>query len=454
MTVGPDYVSPELPVPDAWHAAAIEGLDSGEANLELWWSIFEDPVLDELIGRVADQNLSLAIAASRLDEARTQLAIARGEKLPVVNGFGAAQRTRTSEGVVLNIPPGTSRTDDFYQVGVDAGWELDLWGRIRRSIESADASYAASVEDYRDVMVSVYAEVALSYITARNLQERIDLAQKNIAAQRESAELTQKRFDAELVGLLDVRQAELNLATTESLIPQLRSSYVEAVNRLSILLGEYPGTMHGTLTNHRLTPSALPSIAQGLPTDLLRQRPDIRAAERRIASQTARIGAQKALLYPTFVLGGTFTLEAFNSGDVFDSDSRAYGFGPAFQWNLFNGKRIRNSVLIEEIRTKGVLLDYEQQVLDAVGEVENAMVSIAQEKDRQVYLSRATVAAEDSVGLAQTLYRTGLTDFQNVLDMERSKFLRDDEYAVSKGEQARNLVRLYKALGGGWSPSE
>ncbi|MFP6583243.1 MAG: efflux transporter outer membrane subunit [Candidatus Hydrogenedentota bacterium] len=453
ITVGPDYEPPEIIVPDAWHEAALEGLDTGDAYLAQWWSVFDDSVLNGLIERVESDNLSLAAAATRLDEARMLLAISRGEKVPSVDGFGTIQRTRASESVSPSLPSGVSRTDTFYQVGVDAGWELDLWGRIRRNIESAEASYAASMEDYRDVLVSVYAEVALSYISARNLQERISLAEENVTAQRESVELTRNRYEAGLVGMLDVRQAELNLATTESLVPQLRAGYIQSVNRLGVLMGEYPNALHGELAAKGLTPSASLSVTKHLPTDLLRQRPDVRAAERRLAGQTARIGAQQALLYPTFALGGTFALEAFESGDAFDGDSRTYGFGPAFRWNLFDGKRIRNSVYIEEIRTERALIAYERRILVAVEEVENAMVALAQEEDRKALLATAMLAAQQSVELVQTLYRTGLTDFQNVLDMERAKFLQDDAYAVSKGEQARNLVQLYKALGGGWSPN-
>ena len=453
-SVGPDYVQPQPDLPDAWSQALLDEFSSGESSIQSWWSVFEDPALDRLIQEANEGNLDLKIAVARIEEARAQYAIARGERFPDIDGSGSAAWTRSSEETAPVLPVGLDREDSLFSLGASAAWELDFWGRIRRSVESADAAFESTLENYRDVLVVLYADTASAYVDVRSFQARIDYAGNNVTAQRETLQLTKDRMKAGLVPELDVRQAELNLAVTESTIPQLRTQLTQAMNRLAVLTGQNPGSLMDLFTSAADIPAPPKEVMVALPVDLVRQRPDIRRAERDLASQNARIGVAKGNLYPIFTLPGTFTLEALDAGEVLNSGSLTYGFGPAFRWNLFDGGRVRNAVKVEEARTRQALHRYENAVLLALEDVENAMVALAEERKRNAHLQTAVDAAEDSAGLVKELYRTGLTDFQNVLDMERALAAQQDQFASSSGSLSKNCVRLYRALGGGWDASE
>ena len=452
--VGPNYVPPELETPDAWQQELADGFQAGEEGLEQWWTNFEDPVLESLMRRAAQGSLDLEIAASRTREARALRGIVASEKVPTVNADGAISRNRVSEGTNHFLPGGVDRTTDYYTIGGDALWEIDVWGRISRSVESADAGIQSSIENYRDVLVLLQAEIALTYLEVRTLQARLEYAKGNVAAQAGSVQLTEDRFQAGLTGELDVHQAKLNLASTESTIPSLETGLTQALNRLDVLVGEYPGALREELLEVKNIPSPPATIALGMPADLLRRRPDIRRAERDLAAQTARIGVATAELYPRFTLFGDLRLEAYSSGDLLDWDSRAWSFGPAFTWNIFSGGRIRANIEVEDARTEQALLRYEQTVLLAVEEVEDAVVAYVQEQLRRDALARAVEASIRSVELVEVQYRTEITNFQNVLDMQRSLFQQQDLLAESEGRVAQNLVRVYRALGGGWVPTE
>ena len=449
--VGPDYVKPDVPVPDQWHEELAHGLQNEQSNLHQWWLNFDDPTLTQLIQQAREGNLSLKIAIARVEEARALRGVAKGEWYPDVDAQGTAQRTRTSEDTTPALPPGYDRDENFYSAGLDSSWEIDFWGRIRRTVESADASLQASVENYRDVLIILYAEVAGNYVEVRAVQRRIELALQNSEAQKQTLKLTQDRNAAGLVPRLDVSQAELNLARTESTIPVLQTFLIQSLNRLSVLLGDHPGSLQETLNPNTGIPAPHSNILVGIPSDIMRQRPDIRFAERTLAAQTARIGVATAELYPRFSLLGTFAFEAINGENLFDADSLTYGFGPAFRWNIFDGGRIRNNIRAEDARTEQALIQYEQVVLFALEDVENSMVAYTQEQDRLISLRRAVNAAQESADLVKELYTSGLTDFQNVLDMERSLFLEQDQLAESEGILAQNLIRIYKSLGGGWN---
>ncbi len=453
VTVGPDYQPPEADTPDRWHQELTRGLASGEADLRTWWTVLEDRILDSLIERAFAGNLDLKEAVARIREARARLGISTGERFPDVDGTGEALRDRISKDIVDTIPPPQSRTDNFFSLGVDSSWEVDLWGRITRSIESADASLQASIEDYRDVLVILYADVASNYVEARALQARIRLAEGNVETQRGSLELTVDRNRAGLVGDLDVRQAEQNLASTEAFIPQLRQQLAAAIHRLGVLLGEPPATLYAELGAEGAIPDPPADVLIGLPTELLRQRPDVRRAERQLAAQTAQIGVATADLYPRFSLIGTFAFEGIRGNEFLSGPNRAFTFGPAFRWNLFDGGRVSNSIRVQDALTEQLLLRYENTVLRALEDVENALVSYVQESIRRDALERSAVAARGAVELVDTLYRTGLTDFQNVLDTQRTLFLQEDSLAQSEGFVSQFLIGLYRALGGGWSPA-
>ena len=449
--VGPDYVAPEPLPPDEWHLALTHGLVAGESDLHTWWQVFEDPLLSDLIDQTFDGSYDILQAAARVRAARSTLGIAKGGRVPQVDGTGQVQRNRISENVIDSGGQSFGTSTNF-GLGIDASWELDLWGRVRRTVESAVADYSASIEDYRDTLVVLFADVAIAYVDVRTFQERLGYAQGNVETQQKSLGLTRDRRKAGLVGDLDVRQAELNLARTEALVPFLHENLARSIHRLSVLTGHLPSELYSELSVVEPIPQPPREVVIGLPADLLRQRPDIREAERQLAAQTARIGVATADLYPRFSLSGTFSFDATEFIDIFKWESRAFGIGPTFRWNLFAGGRVRGAIGAEEARTEEALGFYEESVLRAYEEVENALVSFAREQDRRDALQRSVVAAREGVRLVNVVYRQGLTQFQNVLDTEQLLFEQEDELAESRGQVTRNLIRLYKALGGGWQP--
>lgn len=447
--VGPDYIPPQPDVPDAWRAAVTDGLTTGQSNIEEWWEVLGDPVLDELIQRAGQGNKDLKQSFARIKQARALRGIASGERFPDLEAAGGATRVETSDDFLL-VQSSQDNPEDFYDLGVDATWEIDVWGRIRRSVEAADAGLDASVEDYRDLLVVLYAEVGTAYIEVRTLQARIAFNEANVERQRGTLQLTRDRFDAEIAAELDVRQAELNLATTESFVPQLREALARTVHRLGVLLGEYPGSLYETLGEPAPIPESPESVAVGVPIEVVRQRPDVRRTERELAAQTARVGVTTADLYPRFSLIGSFAFAG--TSNLFDASNRTWDRGTFMRWNLFDGGRVRNRIRFEEFATEEALLRYEQTLLRALEEVESAIVAYCEETVRSEALARSVAAAERSVELVNSLYRTGLTDFQNVLDTERSLFQQQDVLAESQGKVVQNLVTLYRALGGGWQP--
>ena len=450
-SAGPDYVRPPSPLPertllpDAWRARALAGLDDGEARLQRWWDLFGDPTLVRLVERARTANPDVRLAVARVVESRATVEVAAGERLPFVDATAGASVGRAS---AATLPPGADAgVDAVASAGANLSWEIDLFGRITRSIEAALADYDASVEDVRDVLVSLSAAVALNYIDARTLQERLAVTRDNIRAQEESLQLTRDRFDAGLTSALDVAQAESNLYDTQSRVPQLERALAAALNRIAILLAEPPGALTAELEAGGPIPAPDASATVGIPADLVRQRPDVRRAERRLAAQTARIGVATADLYPRFSLGGDFSFDGGNVG-------AATGFGwnilPGLRWNLFDRSRIRSRIDVEEARAAQALVDYERTMLDALEEVENAMVAYGREQERRGRLEQAVDASRRAVGLVRTQYLTGLTDFQNVLDSQRTLFALGDQLADANGAVVQHLVRLYSALGGGW----
>jgi NodT family efflux transporter outer membrane factor (OMF) lipoprotein len=454
-TVGPDYEEPELPnVPDAWHTAVTDGVLEGEAPLQTWWSVFDDATLSSLIERAGASNLTLREAVWRVEESRALRGVVAGDRYPQVTLDGNANRSELSRNSPIGevLPPELVEPANQFDLGVGASWELDIWGRIRRQVEAADAEIEASIEDYRDVLVTLYAEVATNYVNTRALQERLRLAHDNVEGQENTLKLTTDRFDSGLVSALDVAQAESNLANTRSLIPSLEQELALALNRLAVLLAMNPGALDEELSDTVPIPVEPNAVTTNLPADLLRQRPDIRTAERRLAAQTARIGVATAELYPKFSLTGFLGLQATSAGDLFSSDSVNWSIGLPIRWNLFAGGAIRSQIDAEKARTEQLLINYERTVLFALEEVEDAMVSYDKEVARRAHLTNSVDATQRSLELVLTQYRAGLTDFQNVLDTERSLLVRQDDLASSEGLVIKNLVDLYRALGGGWDP--
>ncbi|QBG47925.1 efflux transporter outer membrane subunit [Verrucomicrobia bacterium S94] len=447
-SVGPDYEMPEESTPDAWHDAVQDEFKSGKPDLQSWWTAFNDPTLNALIERAATKNYDLKTAAARIEQAAALRGVNAGLWWPEIMAGASASsyqltRDNTFGGAV-------DRKGELYDASLSMAWELDLWGRVRRSVESADASLQAQVENYRDILVVLYADIAQNYINVRTLQERIHLAENNLKAQGETLKLTRNRFDSGLVPALDVSQSQLNFFRTQSAIPSLRQELVVAINRLSVLVGEMPYALEKELGVRKPIPVPPEELMAGVPADLLRQRPDVRRAERELAAQHALIGATKAELYPTLTLPGTLAVES-SGGDLFSGANTYYSFGPQLKWSIFNGRRIRSQVDAEKAGTRAALHTYEQTLLLALEEVEDNMSAYAYEKDRIESLEVAAESAEKSVELVRELYTSGLTDFQNVLNMEQALLEQQDQLALSRGMVSSYLVGVYKSLGGGWA---
>ena len=451
-TVGPEYSKPKLELPERWKQQQQKTTDSAPVELKEWWKTLNDPVLEDLIEQSARANLDLREAWFRIEESRALRDFSSGRYAPQVDASASYMRSRDTRNGAASIPGVSDDQINSHSAGFDSAWEIDLFGGIKRSVESSQAALEASVDNYHDVMIRLYAEVARNYVEMRAIQSRLRYAQQNIDSQRETLKLTEDRFNAGITPELDVTQAKLNLANTESEVPSLRLAEIQAINRIAVLLGQFPQTFKAQLRAAKPIPAPSEQIPAGLPADLLRRRPDIRRAERELAAQTAGIGVATADLYPSFSLTGTFHLRAESPSDMTNMSSRAYSFGPGLKWNVFSGNRVRNNIKIAEARTEQAAVRYERAVLSAVEEVEAALTAYTQEHERRNALNRSTAASEKAVELVESLYRNELTDFQNVLDMQRTLFLQQDKLAASRGQVVLSLIRIYKAIGGGWSP--
>jgi multidrug efflux system outer membrane protein len=449
VSAGPDYERPEMAVPGQWREASDPALVPDRTVSRDWWTVFEDPMLQRLIAESERDNLDLRRAVARVREARARLGAARGEYFPRSEAQGNVIRQRESENVMRT----NGSTETFYGVGLDASWEIDLFGRIGRQVEAATAEYQASEEDRGDVLVSLYAEVAQTYFNIRTFQARLAAAEGNIQSQNEILKLTRSRFRNGLATGLDVAQAEQVLAASQAEVPPLRISLVQAVNTMGVLLGKAPGALFDELSRPGPIPVPPERVAIGVPANLLRQRPDIRRAERLLAAQTARIGVATADLYPRLSLSGTFAFESFDAGDLFQGSSKAFGFGPTVRWLLFDGGRVRSRILVQDALAEQALYQYEQSVLDALNEAENALTEYLEQRTRLAALQRSVEAARRSLRLATRLYKDGLVDFQNVLDAQRVVFDNESQLAAARGDTVINLVQLYRTLGGGWNPA-
>jgi multidrug efflux system outer membrane protein len=446
--VGPDFVEPEGSPPEAWHTELRQGLsdkDIDPGQLADWWTTLDDPVLTGLIEYAVINNLDLKQALAKIREARARRGISEAALFPVLDANASASRSKSSEN------SGSGATRNFYSVGFDAGWELDIFGGTRRSVEAAEADLVASQENLRDVLVSLTAEVGLNYLDIRTTQKRLAVAENNLAIQQEAYDFIGWRYQAGLSNELELQQARYNLENTQAQLPVLRTTLEEAKNRLAVLTGRIPGGVHKLLEETRAIPVIPPMVAVGVPAETLRQRPDIRRAESNLAAQTARIGMATADLYPKFRLSGSIGLESLESADLFKSSSNSWNIVPGVSWNIFDAGAIRRNIEVQSVIQEQYLLAYEATILGALEEVENTLTVYAEEQLRRERLVAAVDAARQAADLASLQYSAGLTDFTVVLDAQRSLLSFDDQLAQSDGAVTSNLIRLYKALGGGWS---
>ena len=446
--VGPDYTAVPLPEPNVADVLQDRGAVIDANDLAAWWNRFDDPLLVTLVEAAVHDGFDIKEAGAKVRQSRAALGFVNAALYPTLDAGGSYTRRQDSENASL-MPGGTSDYD-VYQLGFDAGWEIDIFGGTRRSVEAARADLQAQQANLNAVAVSLVSETALNYISLRTLQRRLDVAQKNLQTQLETLELLNSRFDSGLIDELPVQQARYNLETTRSMIPGLEAEIEAVMNALAVLTGVMPGTLHEQLAQHQVVPT--PSIQQvaGIPADALRQRPDVRLAERQLAAQTARIGAAESDLYPKFRLFGSIGLESFDASNLFESKSDMFSFGSGFSWPVFRAGSIRQNIKVQTALQEQVLARYEKIVLTAVKEVRDALVAYARQHQTREALYRATAAAQRAVAIAQDQYNNGLVDFSNVLDAQRSLLMLEDDLAASDGAIAGDMIRLYKALGGGW----
>ena len=449
-TVGPNYKSPKTKVPENF----VNSRPAADTEMVAkWWTTLQDPMLDSLIDRAVRSNLDLRFAEARVREARAQRGVVRGDLFPTLNASASYQRSRASKNI--GVPQGSSGSSnavegDLYQAGFDASWEIDVFGGIRREVEAANADLSAEIENRRNVLVTLLAEVARNYVEVRASQRQITIAQANLKAQQETLDLTRVRFNAGLVSDLDVARAEALVQTTASQIPVLQISARQSIHLLSVLLGQQPNALVQELTPETAIPASPREVPVGLPSELLRRRPDIRRAERQVAAATARIGVATADLFPKFSLTGALGLGSSKFSSLGNSGSKFWSIIPGVSLPIFNFGSIRSNIAVQNAREEQAFVTYEQTVLTSLREVEDALVAFSEDQTRRQTLSSAVAANRRAVDLANQLYKQGLTDFLSVLQAQRDLFASEDALIQSDRSVTADYVAIYKALGGGW----
>jgi len=453
--VGPNYSTPTARVAGQWQATpALTNQAYGTAE-EFWWRNFKDPVLDQLVENAFRSNLSLQVAGVRILEARARLNRSIGNLFPQQQTLSdQVTYSRLNDGVVTKIP-GVNRDYFSDQLLFAASWEVDLWGKYRRAIESDRASYLGTIATYDDALITLIADVASSYVNIRTLEDRLRVAHTNLVLQQESLRLATARFEGGETSQRDVEQATTRLAQTEAQIPRLEQALRQNKDALAVLLGLTPDEIGRHLTGPSRIPSAPATVAAGIPRDLLRRRPDVRAAGLEAASKSALIGVAKANMYPSFSLAGEFGLtgnnEANNSlSDIFNWESRALKTGAGFVFPVFNYGRLINQVRVQDAQFQAAVLHYQNTVLKAQQEVEDGLAVFANEQRAATLLGQAAAAARRSTDLAIVQYKGGQTDYTTVVTAEQNQLSVEDSLASTQGNVVLGIIAVYRALGGGW----
>ncbi len=444
--LGPNYAPPPAATAAQWIDAADNRVKCVPATDCDWWSVFNDPTLNDLIETAYQQNLDLKTAGTRILQARAQRAVAAGNLFPQSQDVMAAYAHAQVPGDILLPLPGSL---DIWATGLNGSWELDFWGRYRRTVEAADAQVGVAVEDYHDALVMLLSEVATSYVQLRTYQERLEFAQQNVEIQKKSTQLAVDRFNAGTATELDVRQARSNLRQTESTISPLVIGARQASDQLCALLGLAPLDLAGQLQPAPI-PKAPPEAAVGIPADLLRRRPDIRRAEREVADQCARIGVAESDLYPRFSINGFLGYAANDFSDLFASKSATGFVIPNLQWNVLNYGRLINNVRSQDAQYQQAVYQYQQKVLNAGRDVEDGLVSFLQSQQQALSLDQGVAETARAVELVNEQFQVGITDFNRVYNTESLLVTQQDSLAQAHGKIATSLIAVYRALGGGW----
>ena len=458
--VGPRYSSPEISVPGAWRESSSVEAPAPGSSLERWWTGFHDPILDSLITRAVEGNLDLKIAAARIREARAARGIAASAALPQLDAEGAYSRTQRSDAVppfksAPDAPsPFGAREQNVFEAGFDAGWELDVFGGVKRDKEAALAQVQAAEESRRDVLVTLLADIARNYAELRGTQRQLEILEETLRSERDTLDIVKARFEAGLGTELDVARADGLLSATTAQRPALERLARQSVYRLGVLLGLEPGAVASELETPGIMPVAPPEVPQTLPSDLLSRRPDLRRAERELAAATARIGVAKADLFPRFSINGSFGRRSEDAADLGSGGSQFWILGPRVRWPILSGGRIRANIRVQDARQEQALRQYEKAILTALEDVENALSSHARESSRRESLQSSVEANRRALDLAMERYTSGLESFISVLDAQRSVYAAEDQLVQSEKNGVVTLIAVYKALGGGWSLDE
>lgn len=434
--------------PSLFASQDLQGLTPPSVELlSSWWDILGDEQQTSLIKRALNNNRNLQTARLKVVEARAQLGISKSNLLPWLDGSSSWGRSKSS-----SESGGSGKTVEIYRLKTDASWEIDIFGGRRQAIKADAANLEAQYANLHAAWVSLSAEVALNYISLRTLQERLRIAEDSLALQKETLEMLQSRYDTGLADTLALSQAQYTFEQTQAKIPLLQSSIETTLNAIALLTGSIPGSLNAELSAVRPIPEVLSADLFGIPANALRRRPDIQAAERQLAAQMARTRSAKADLWPKFFLFGSIGQESLNSGSLFSSGAQLWSFGPQITLPLFHGGSIRKNIKVQTARQEQALTAYEQTVLNAVAETRDALSANVLEMNRNASLYRGAAAARDALAGANDRYKNGLSDFNNVIGAQTALLSLEEQYAISKGELASNLVRLFKALGGGWAP--
>jgi NodT family efflux transporter outer membrane factor (OMF) lipoprotein len=457
--VGPNYDTPPAPVTPKWIDADDMRVRSESDDLSQWWKVFNDPVLDDLIGHAYSQNLTLREAGFRVLQARAQYGYAIGELFPQTqDANGNYTRSATSVASVnggslgtLFSPQGAAVNQYYGMITTNftLAWELDFWGRFRRAIEAAGADLDASVESYDDVLVTMLGDVAANYIQLRVYEKQIELLRKNVELQTESVKIAKARFDLGKTTELDLSQAKTTLDGTLAQIPKTEISVRRTTNKLCVLLGMPPEELATRLARLPI-PAAPGEVAASIPADLLRRRPDVRKAERNAAAESARIGVNVSALYPHIAINGTLGWQAPNLNQLFTPLAFQGGYGPSFQWDLLNYGRLWNNIKFQRAKFQEVVTKYQNKVLSAAEEVEDGLIQYTKAHEEVKYLADSVVEADKAVRIGMLEYKAGKVDFNRVAVLEQNLVQQDILLTQAKGDVALGLVQVYRALGGGW----
>lgn len=448
--VGPNYRKPAAPIACDWIDSYDERISTDLPNDPSWWNVFGDSYLPGLVQTAYEQNLTVRSAGMRVVQARRIRAITAGEFFPQQQeAFGSYSRNQLSRNTFPGNLPGFPRSADFWSTGFDAFWEIDVWGKFRRNIESADASLDAAVEDYDDILVILVADVASTYVEYRTVQQQLAYTRSNIEIQNTSFSIADAQNKGGQVSELDPLQAQADLQNTEQTIPALEAQLRRTNLQLCTLLGIPPRDLSEELGDSPI-PEAPSSVAVGIPADLLRRRPDVRQAERQVAAQAAQIGVAAADLYPHFSITGNIRVEAGQLNDLFTTASTAGSIGPGFNWDILNYGRLVNNVRLQDAAFQELAIDYQQTVLEANQEIETALFTFLKSQERLQDFNELVATSQKAVEIGVAQYEVGATDFNRVSSLQLVLVDAQNGLAATKGEVAQSLIAVYKAIGGGW----